>query len=52
MSGRGVAELVLEKGLLPAERRTALLRPEILTGSGTTPARPRAGTGPEEEWRA
>ncbi|MGW0613340.1 aspartate ammonia-lyase, partial [Streptomyces sp. NPDC002788] len=37
VSGRGVAELVLEKGLLPAETLTDLLRPEVLTGSG--PAR-------------
>ncbi|WP_079054377.1 hypothetical protein, partial [Streptomyces graminilatus] len=34
VSGRGVAELVLEKGLLPAERLTELLRPEIVAGSG------------------
>ncbi|MEW1635420.1 aspartate ammonia-lyase [Streptomyces sp. NPDC093801] len=36
-TGRGVAELVLERGLLPAERLTALLRPEIIAGTG--PAR-------------
>ncbi|MGW0615625.1 aspartate ammonia-lyase, partial [Streptomyces sp. NPDC002788] len=34
VSGRGVAELVLEKGLLPAETLTDLLRPEVLAGSG------------------
>ncbi|AQW48296.1 hypothetical protein SHXM_01759 [Streptomyces hygroscopicus] len=34
-TGRGVAELVLEKGLLPAERPAALLRPEVLAGSGS-----------------
>jgi aspartate ammonia-lyase len=33
-TGRGVAELVLEKGLLPAETLAALLRPEVLAGSG------------------
>ena len=33
-TGRGVAELVLEKGLLPAERLEELLRPEALAGSG------------------
>ena len=37
-TGRGVAELVLEKGLLPAERLEALLRPEVLAGSGTPKA--------------
>ncbi|MFD0279694.1 aspartate ammonia-lyase [Kitasatospora sp. NPDC127111] len=35
-SGRGVAELVLERGLLPAERLTALLRPENIAGTNTT----------------
>jgi aspartate ammonia-lyase len=30
-----VAELVLEKGLLPQEKLTALLRPEVLAGSGS-----------------
>lgn len=34
-TGRGVAELVLEKGLLPAERLAALLRPEVVAGNGT-----------------
>src|SRR3954453_3044033 len=34
-SGRGVAELVLEKGLLPAETLADLLRPEVLAGSGS-----------------
>ncbi|MDX3803222.1 aspartate ammonia-lyase [Streptomyces sp. AK04-3B] len=34
VTGRGVAELVLEKGLLPAERLAGLLRPEVLAGSG------------------
>jgi aspartate ammonia-lyase len=33
-TGRGVAELVQEKGLLPAERLQELLRPEVLAGSG------------------
>ncbi|MER7378099.1 aspartate ammonia-lyase, partial [Streptomyces lanatus] len=33
-SGRGVAELVLEKGLLPAEALADLLRPEVVAGSG------------------
>ena len=33
-TGRGVAELVLEKGLLPADRLAALLRPEEIAGSG------------------
>ncbi|MFJ7043274.1 aspartate ammonia-lyase, partial [Streptomyces sp. NPDC101112] len=33
-TGRGVAELVQEKGLLPAERLQQLLRPEVLAGSG------------------
>ncbi|AQT76209.1 aspartate ammonia-lyase [Streptomyces sp. fd1-xmd] len=37
-TGRGVAELVLERGLLPAERLASLLRPEVLAGTG--PARP------------
>lgn len=37
-TGRGVAELVLEKGLLPAERLAALLRPEVIAGSGTPQA--------------
>src|SRR3954463_3370153 len=32
--GRGVAELVLEKGLLPAETLADLLRPEVVAGSG------------------
>jgi aspartate ammonia-lyase len=31
-SGRGVAELVLEKGLLPAERLAHILRPEEVAG--------------------
>lgn len=34
VTGRGVAELVLEKGLLPAETLAGLLRPEIVAGSG------------------
>lgn len=34
VTGRGVAELVLEKGLLPVERLATLLRPEVLAGSG------------------
>jgi aspartate ammonia-lyase len=33
-----VAELVLEKGLLPAERLASLLRPEVLAGSGAPQA--------------
>ena len=33
-TGRGVAELVLEKGLLPAEKLAGLLRPEVVAGSG------------------
>ncbi|MDX3232732.1 aspartate ammonia-lyase [Streptomyces sp. ME19-01-6] len=33
-TGRGVAELVLEKGLLPAERLAAVLRPEEVAGRG------------------
>ncbi|MEW2085562.1 aspartate ammonia-lyase [Streptomyces sp. NPDC005283] len=33
-TGRGVAELVLERGLLPADRLAALLRPEELAGTG------------------
>ncbi|MBU3066611.1 aspartate ammonia-lyase [Nocardia sp. NEAU-G5] len=37
-SGRGVAELVLEKGLLPPERLAAILRPEELAGLGEAPA--------------
>ncbi|MGW5605978.1 aspartate ammonia-lyase, partial [Streptomyces sp. NPDC003753] len=39
-TGRGVAELVLEKGLLPAERLQALLRPEVVAGSGSPEVRP------------
>ncbi|MCX3290193.1 aspartate ammonia-lyase, partial [Streptomyces sp. NEAU-H22] len=38
VTGRGVAELVLEKGLLPAETLAGLLRPEVLAGSGQAPA--------------
>ncbi|MYR91722.1 aspartate ammonia-lyase, partial [Streptomyces sp. SID685] len=37
-TGRGVAELVLEKGLLPAGTLAALLRPEIIAGSGAPAA--------------
>ena len=33
-TGRGVAELVLEKGLLPAEQLEAVLRPETLANLG------------------
>ncbi|GGT29307.1 aspartate ammonia-lyase [Streptomyces purpureus] len=33
-TGRGVAELVLEKGLLPADRLATLLTPERLAGAG------------------
>ena len=32
-TGRGVAELVLEKGLLPADRLATLLRPEHIAGT-------------------
>ncbi|MGC0333789.1 aspartate ammonia-lyase [Streptomyces sp. SAI-170] len=35
VTGRGVAELVLEKGLLPADRLAALLRPEVVAGNGS-----------------
>ncbi|MFE5485744.1 aspartate ammonia-lyase [Streptomyces sp. NPDC056527] len=38
LTGRGVAELTLEKGLLPAERIAELLTPERLTGT-TSPLR-------------
>ncbi|MGN9762442.1 aspartate ammonia-lyase, partial [Streptomyces sp. SD31] len=34
VTGRGVAELVLEKGLLPAETLADLLRPEVVAGRG------------------
>lgn len=34
-TGRGVAELVLERGLLPADTLAALLRPEVIAGTGT-----------------
>jgi predicted ATP-dependent protease len=37
-TGRGVAELVQEKGLLPAERLQQLLKPEVLAGSGVPTA--------------
>ncbi len=33
-----MAELVLEKGLLPAERLEALLRPEVVAGGSAAPA--------------
>jgi aspartate ammonia-lyase len=33
-AGRGAAEPVLEKGLLPAEKLAGPLRPEVLAGSG------------------
>ncbi|MFI8103257.1 lyase family protein [Streptomyces sp. NPDC086023] len=33
-TGRGVAELVLERGLLPAGQLSALLRPEVIAGTG------------------
>ncbi len=32
-TGRGVAELVLEKNLLPTDRLAALLRPEEIAGT-------------------
>jgi aspartate ammonia-lyase len=35
-TGRGVAELVLEKGLLPAQRLADLLRPEVVAGCPDT----------------
>ncbi|MEU9861674.1 aspartate ammonia-lyase [Streptomyces sp. NPDC047971] len=35
LTGRGVAELTLEKGLLPAERIAELLTPERLTGTAS-----------------
>ncbi|MFC3898359.1 aspartate ammonia-lyase [Lentzea rhizosphaerae] len=34
VTGRGVAELVLEKGLLPAQSLADLLRPEVVAGCG------------------
>ncbi|MER7957839.1 aspartate ammonia-lyase [Streptomyces sp. NPDC096030] len=37
LTGRGVAELTLEKGLLPAERIAELLTPERLTGIAPRP---------------
>ncbi|MCT4352425.1 aspartate ammonia-lyase [Streptomyces sp. Je 1-79] len=37
LTGRGVAELTLEKGLLPAERIAELLTPERLTGAEVRP---------------
>ncbi|MEU6986091.1 aspartate ammonia-lyase [Streptomyces sp. NPDC046324] len=37
LTGRGVAELTLEKGLLPAERIAELLTPERLTGVEARP---------------
>ncbi|MFF5937234.1 aspartate ammonia-lyase [Streptomyces sp. NPDC012508] len=37
LTGRGVAELTLEKGLLPAERIAELLTPERLTGAEAHP---------------
>ncbi|GGJ06213.1 hypothetical protein GCM10010121_015790 [Streptomyces brasiliensis] len=37
-TGRGVAELVLEKRLLPAETPADLLRPETVAGSGAPAA--------------
>lgn len=33
-TGRGVAELVLEKGMLPPEKLADLLRPEVVAGQG------------------
>lgn len=38
LSGRGVAELVLEKGLLPQEELERILRPETLANLGPKPA--------------
>lgn len=35
VTGRGVAELLLEKGLLPAGRLADLLRPEVVAGTGS-----------------
>ncbi|GAB2624589.1 aspartate ammonia-lyase [Streptomyces capparidis] len=43
-TGRGVAELVLEKGLIPPDRLAELLRPEQLAGAAPTgPGRPPEG---------
>ncbi|MDQ3157689.1 MAG: aspartate ammonia-lyase, partial [Actinomycetota bacterium] len=43
-TGRGVAELVLEKGLLPPEKLAAILRPETLANLAPRPekAKPTA----------
>jgi aspartate ammonia-lyase len=35
-TGRGVAELVLERRLLPAEMLADMLRPEVVAGRGQT----------------
>ena len=44
-TGRGVAELVVEKGLLPPEKLAAILRPETLANLAPKPekAKPTAG---------
>lgn len=42
VTGRGVAELVLEKGLLPAQALADVLRPETLAGSSQHARRPIA----------
>ncbi|CAN5264178.1 aspartate ammonia-lyase [soil metagenome] len=39
-TGRGVAELVLEKGLLPADRLAEILRPEVLANLAPRPTTP------------
>ncbi|MBC7632713.1 aspartate ammonia-lyase [Aeromicrobium sp.] len=39
-TGRGVAELVLERGLLPREKLEAILRPETLANLAPRPGRP------------
>jgi aspartate ammonia-lyase len=46
-TGRGVAELVLERGLLPREQLEAILRPEVLANLAKRPQPPAPPTGPE-----
>ncbi len=41
-TGRGVAELVLEKGLLPPEKLALILRPETLANLAPRPEKPAA----------
>jgi hypothetical protein len=55
-TGRGVAELVLERGLLPAGALADLLRPEApwrvpATGPGLTGGAPRGRRGRPPAWR-